>query len=99
MTDNGANMVAAVHKAGWRHHEFNSKGQFENCPGSGESAGKMERLCPFFFLPQHTGHTEAQRYSTTVHRGKAQANPVSRYSLEFSFFYMPERGSVSKMKL
>lgn len=96
MTDNGANMVAAVHKAGWSHHPCFAhtlnlivKDSLKTVPEVVKVLEKCSAIVSFL-SPQHTGHTEAQGYSTTVESGRAQANPVSRYSLEFSFLHAGE---------
>lgn len=85
MTDNGANMVAAVHKAGWRHHpcfvhtlNLVVKDSVKSVP---EMVQVLEK-CSVIVSPQHKRYREAQGYSATVESGRTQANSVSRYLLE-----------------
>lgn len=83
-------MVAAVHKAGWRHQPCFAHTLNLIVKDSLKSVPEVVKLLKFLFSPQHTGHREAQGYSATIESGRAQANPVSSYSVEFSFLYAAE---------
>lgn len=83
VTDNGANMVAAVHKAGWAHypcfaHTINLvvKDSIKTLPELLDIQHRCSAIVSFF-SPQHKSNRKAQRNTETTKVSRAQTHPVS----------------------
>lgn len=83
VTDNGANMVAAVHKAGWAHypcfaHTINLvvKDSIKTLPELLDIQHRCSAIVSFF-SPQHKSNRKPQRNTETTKVSRAQTHPVS----------------------